>query len=133
MAEAAPLTTTVPPVKGKPGRKPLNASPKEEPVTAKSVSVAAAATTTTTTFTSKALQTAKEEDAKKVAELEAQLGKLQKQINAEKNKFNAQKKKLEKVQSELEKSADAIQIVQIDLSCQKADNNNLIAENIALK
>uniref|UniRef100_A0A915DXY1 Uncharacterized protein n=1 Tax=Ditylenchus dipsaci TaxID=166011 RepID=A0A915DXY1_9BILA len=50
-----------------------------------------------------------------------------------KNKFSNQKKRMEKLQSDLEKSADAIQLVQIDLACQKTDNNNLTAENIALK
>lgn len=83
--------------------------------------------------TTSANKKSNDEDLKKIFDLESQLTKQQKQLNAEKNKFNMQKKKLEKVQNDLEKSLDAIQIVQIDLSCQKADNNNLISENIALK
>lgn len=67
-----------------------------------------------------------------------------------------QKKRIERLQADLEKSQDAIQLVQIDLACQvganshnfpadysvesppfsllqRTDNNNLTAENIALK
>ncbi|KAI1726511.1 hypothetical protein DdX_03232 [Ditylenchus destructor] len=81
----------------------------------------------------KAVQEANDENLKRIAELESQLSKAQKQLAAEKNKFINQKKKLDKVQADLEKNADAIQLVQIDLACQKTDNNNLTAENIALK
>lgn len=101
--------------KRKVGRKPLNK------------------TLITTTVVGNDANKSNDENLKRISELESQLTKLRKQLNAEKNKFNIQKKKLEKAQSDLEKSMDAIQIVQIDLSCQKSDNNNLIAENIALK
>lgn len=75
----------------------------------------------------------KEKNPQKILELEKELAKCQKQLNIEKNKFIAQKKKLDKLQLELEKSSDQIQLVQIDLACQKTDNNCLVAQNIALK
>lgn len=75
----------------------------------------------------------REKDLQKISELEKELAKCQKQLNAEKNKVFAQKKKLDKLQSELEKSSDLIQLVQIDLACQKTDNNSLSAQNITLK
>uniref|UniRef100_A0A914HYZ9 Multifunctional methyltransferase subunit TRM112-like protein n=1 Tax=Globodera rostochiensis TaxID=31243 RepID=A0A914HYZ9_GLORO len=51
----------------------------------------------------------------------------------ERNKLTGQKKRADKLQTELDKSLDSVQLLQIDLACLKTDNNNLIAENIALK
>ena len=59
--------------------------------------------------------------------------KTNKQLVTERNKSAALKKRAEKLQTELDKALDQIQLLQIDLACQKTDNNNLIAENIALK
>lgn len=72
-------------------------------------------------------------DGEKMADLESQVKKLQRQLSAEKNKSLAQKRKLEKLQGEYNKASDSIQLLQIDLACQKTDCNNLSAENIALK
>jgi FtsZ-binding cell division protein ZapB len=66
-------------------------------------------------------------------EVESQLRKANKQLAAEKNKSTSQKKRADKLQGELDKALDSIQLLQIDLACQKTDNNNLIGENIALK
>lgn len=66
-------------------------------------------------------------------EVESQLRKANKQLAAEKNKWTSQKKRADKLQGELDKALDSIQLLQIDLACQKTDNNNLIGENIALK
>ena len=66
-------------------------------------------------------------------DLESQLHKANKQLATEKNKWTSQKKRADKLQGELEKALDSIQLLQIDLACQKTDNNNLIGENIALK
>jgi FtsZ-binding cell division protein ZapB len=65
--------------------------------------------------------------------VESQLRKANKQLAAEKNKWTSQKKRADKLQGELDKALDSIQLLQIDLACQKTDNNNLIGENIALK
>lgn len=69
----------------------------------------------------------------RIEDLEAQLKKLNKQLLTEKNKAATQKKRADKALSDLEKASDSIQLLKIDLACQKTDNNTLIAENIALK